>query len=151
MKKEIFIREFIQKVWNEKDFDRITNYVAPAYTIYKDPSDPWEGRTLNLEEFAMRLDYTFDSFPDINFEIITAIAAGNNVAISWIMTGTNSGKNGTFPPTNKTIRTIGSTIYHFNKDKICGHSQVFDRTTVLKQLGFIKSTQKNQELLFQLN
>lgn len=69
MKKEILIREFIQKVWNEKNFDSITNYVALAYTIFKDPSDPWKGRTLNLEEYAMRLDYTFDSFPDIHFEI----------------------------------------------------------------------------------
>jgi len=39
MKNEILIREFIQKVWNEKDFDSITKYVARKYKIYKDPSD----------------------------------------------------------------------------------------------------------------
>ena len=89
MKKEILIREFIKKVWNEKNFDGITNYISPAYTIYKDPSDPWEGKTLNREEFAMRLDYTFDSFPDIRFEILTAITEENSVAITWLMTGTN--------------------------------------------------------------
>jgi hypothetical protein len=44
-------------------------FVASAYRIYKYPSDPWEGRTLNFEEFAMRLDNTFVSFPDIHFEI----------------------------------------------------------------------------------
>jgi steroid delta-isomerase-like uncharacterized protein len=137
MKKEILIRKFIQKVWNEKDFDSITNYVAPSYEIYKDPSDPWEGKTLNHLEFAMRLDYSFDSFPDIKFEILTAITAGNNVVITWIMTGTNNGKNGSFPPTNKSIRTNGSTIYHFNKGKISGHSQVFDRKKVMRQLGFL--------------
>ena len=93
MKKETLIREFIQKVWNEKDFDSITKYVASGYTIYKDPSDPWEGRALNFEEFAMRLDYSFDSFPDIHFEIQTAISDGDDITITWIMSGTNSGKN----------------------------------------------------------
>ena len=76
MENEAILRRFIQKVWNEQDFDSITKYVARKYTIYKDPLDPWEGRTLNFEEFAMRLDYTFDSFPDVHFEIQHAISDG---------------------------------------------------------------------------
>jgi len=126
VKNETLVKEFIQKVWNEKGFHSITNYVSPAYTIYKDPSDPWEGRTLNLEEFAMRQDYSFDSFPNIHFEIQTAISDEDDIAITWIMTGTNSGNIGSFSPTNKTIRTKGSTIFHFNDDKISGNTQVVD-------------------------
>ena len=136
MENEILLREFMQKVWNEKDFDSIPNYVASAYTIYKDPSDPWEGKALNFEEFAMRLDYTFDSFPDTWCEILTAITEENSVAITWIMTGTNYGKNGIFPPTGKSIRTVGATTVHFNDGKICGHTQVFDRSMIMKQPGF---------------
>lgn len=136
MSNEMILKEFIQKVWNEKDFDSITNYVAPAYTIYQDDADPWEGKTLDYLEFAMRLDYSFDSFPDINFEILTAISEDDSVAITWIMTGTNNGKNGVFPPTGKSIRTVGATTYHFNGGKVCGHSQVFDRATVMRQLGY---------------
>ena len=136
MENEAILRRFIQKVWNEQDFDSITKYVARKYTIYKDPLDPWEGRTLNFEEFAMRLDYTFDSFPDIRFEILTAVPEENSVAITWLMTGTNTGKSGIFPPTGKSIRTVGATTYYFNDSKVCGHSQVFDRATVIKQLGY---------------
>ena len=136
MKKEILIREFIQKVWNEKNFDRITKYITPDYKIYSDLSDPWDGRTLNYVDYAMRLDYYFDSFPDVNFEIKTAIREGASVAIIWVKTGINNGKHGAFPPTGKSIRTIGSTIFHFNKGKICGHTQVFDRVTVIKQLDY---------------
>lgn len=137
MENEAIIKRFIQKVWNEKDFDSIINYVSPGYTIYKDPSDPWEGRTLNFEEFAMRLDYTFDSFPDIHCEIKTVISCGDDVAITWIMTGTNCGKTGAFLPTGKSIHTNGRTVYYFRNGKLSGHSQVFDRATVMKQLGFI--------------
>ncbi|MEO6812450.1 MAG: nuclear transport factor 2 family protein [Ginsengibacter sp.] len=71
----------MQIVWNEKHFDSITKYVSPQYKIYLDTSDPWEGKTLNHEEFAKRLESSFHSFPDINFQILTAISDGDYVAI----------------------------------------------------------------------
>jgi predicted ester cyclase len=54
------------------------------------------------------------------------------------MTATNPGTIGGFPPTNKSIYTKGTTVYHFKKGKVCGHSQVFDTTTLIRQLGFIQ-------------
>jgi predicted ester cyclase len=137
MKNEIILRDFMQKIWNEKDFTCITSFVNPAYTIHIDTGDPWEGKTLNHQEFEMRLNYSFNSFPDIHFEIQSAISDGDYVAITWIMTGTNLGNIGDFIPTNKSIKTFGATIYHFKNDKVCGHSQVFDRTSVMRQLGFL--------------
>ena len=138
MEKEKFLREFMQKVWNEKDFDSIPLFVDNEYTIHLDTGDLWEGKTLDNNEFKTRLEFSFNSFPDINFDIQTAIQDGNFVAITWVMTGTNLGNIGNFPPTAKPIRTLGTTIYHFRNGKVSGHSQVFDRTTIMKQLGFIK-------------
>ncbi|MDB5211039.1 MAG: hypothetical protein JWQ30_1866 [Sediminibacterium sp.] len=126
----------MQRVWNEKEFGAIPEFVDPAYKIHLDSGDPWEGKTLNHEEFETRLHHSFDSFPDIRFDIQSSIADGDYVAINWIMTGTNRGPIAGFPPTNKSIKTHGTTIYHFRNGKVCGHSQVFDRTTVMKQLGF---------------
>lgn len=137
MKKEDFLREFMNEIWNKKRFDKVENYVHRQYTIHLDTSDPWEGKILDHEEFKTRLNYSFDSFPDMNFEITSAIEDDNLVAITWILTGTNLGMIGEYPPTNKAINTRGMTIYHFKDDLICGHTQVFDRTTVMKQLGFI--------------
>jgi len=105
-----------------------------------DPSDPWEGRTLNYEVFAMRLGYTFDAFPDIKFELQTAISEGDHVTTTWMMTCNNRGKNGAVSLTNKIIRTLGLTIYHFADDKICGHTQVVDRRTSMKKLGFLSES-----------
>ena len=136
MKKEIFLSEFIEQVWNKKDFDSIEKYVDSNYTIYLDTADPWEGKTLNHKEFKERLNYTFNSFPDIHFSIQETISDENYIAISWIMTGTNLGKLGEIPATGKAIRTSGITIYYFKQGKISGHSQVFDRMTVFQQLGF---------------
>lgn len=137
MSNEHILFDFLEKVWNGKDAGSVEEYVYPEYKIHIDTGDPWEGKTLNLDEFKVRLKYSFDSFPDMHFSILSSVSDGNYVAITWIMTGTNLGPIGGFPPTGKSIETNGATIYHFNNGKVCGHSQVFDRTTVMKQLGFI--------------
>ena len=137
MSNEMLLQEFIEEVWNRKGFDKIEKYVHSEYTIYVDNTDPWEGKTLNHAEYKERLKFSFDSFPDMNFEITSAIEDGNNVAISWILTETNLGKIEDYPPTNKSIKTKGMTIYHFKDGLIYGHTQVFDRITVMKQLGLM--------------
>lgn len=137
MNKENFLREFMEEIWNQQRFDKVEHYVHPAYTIHLDTADPWEGKTLSHTEFKSRLKFSFDSFPDMNFEIQSAITEENHVAITWILRGTNLGMIGEYPPTKKTIETNGLTIYHFKDHLICGHTQVFDRRTVMQQLGFI--------------
>lgn len=137
MSKERILREFMSEVWNNQSKERVNHYVAEEYQIYLDPGDRWEGIILNHEEFKNRLDFSFDSFPDMNFEITSVIEEEKHVAITWIMTGTNLGKIGELPATQKKIKTDGITIYYFKDNLICGHSQVFDRAIVMKQLGFI--------------
>lgn len=138
MNKEAFLREFMDEIWNEKNLEHIEKYVHPEYTIHLDPGDPWEGETLSRLDFRERLEVgSFEAFPDINFEITSAIEEENHVAASWILRGTNLGNIGGFPPTKKAIQTKGITIYHFKDNLISGHTQIFDRKTVMKQLAFI--------------
>ena len=137
MDKELFLREFMKEIWNKKNYDKVEQYVHEAYTVHLDTGDPWDGKTLTHSEFRKRLSFSFNSFPDMNFEITSAIPEENHVAITWILTGTNLGMIGEYAPTKKAIDTTGITIYHFKDNLISGHTQVFDRTTVMKQLGFI--------------
>lgn len=137
MDKITFLRTFMEEIWNKQKFDKVEKFVYQEYNVYLDTADPWEGKTLSHSEFKKRLKYSFDAFPDMNFEITAAIEDENHVAINWILRGTNLGMIGGFPPTNKKIKTKGMTIYHFKDNLISGHTQVFDRMTVAKQLGFV--------------
>ncbi len=138
MNKETFLREFMDEVWNNKNFDKIPQYLHKEYTIHLDSGDPWEGKTLSHAEFKNRMELgSFTPFPDMKFEITSAIEDENHVAVTWILTGTNLGSIGELPPTNKSINTAGMTIYHFKDNLISGHTQVFDRRTVMQQLGFL--------------
>jgi len=120
-KKEILI-DFMAKVWNNQREDLVEKFVSEKYEIHLD---------------AGELNHSFNSFPDINFEITSAIEDNNHVAITWILTGTNLGAIGNIPPTNKKVKAKGMTFYFFEGDLISGHSQVFDRATISKQLGFV--------------
>jgi steroid delta-isomerase-like uncharacterized protein len=131
------LHEFMKRVWNQQEYDAVPTFVGEQYTIRLDTGDPWEGKTLTNDEYVKRLHYSFDSFPDMHFAIQQTIADGDNVVITWILTGTNLGTIGAIPATGKKINTNGMTIYHFKNGKVIGHTQVFDRMTVMRQLGFI--------------
>ena len=137
MDKAAFLREFMDQIWNKQRYDKIEQYVHKVYTVHLDTTDPQEGKTLTHSDFKERLKFSFDSFPDMHFEITSAIPEENHVAITWILTGTNLAMIGGYPPTKNAIKTNGMTIYHFKDNMISGYTQVFDRTTVMKQLGFI--------------
>jgi steroid delta-isomerase-like uncharacterized protein len=136
MRKKEILQRFIDDIWNHKRLDKVEHYVNDQYTIHLDTADPWEGKILSHQDFKERLQFSFSSFSDIHFEITSSIEEESHVAITWILTGTNDGYIGNLPPTGKSIRTTGLTIYHFQDDLICGHTQIFDRATVAKQLGF---------------
>ena len=53
MNNEMILRDFTRKVWNEKDFASIVEFVDPEYSIHLDTGDPWEGKTLNYDEFKI--------------------------------------------------------------------------------------------------
>jgi len=137
MTNESILRRFLDRVWNNKDVSELEDFITSNYTIYLDPSDEWEGKTLNYQQFIRRLDDSFIPFPDIHFHILTAVSDSNYVAVTWEMTATNSGPIGDIPPTGKSIKTQGITIYYFKDGRISGHSQIFNRELVAQQLGFI--------------
>lgn len=137
MTKETILRDFMTKIWNQQQKVLVEEFVDDHYKIHLDTGDNWEGKTLTHQEFKKRLDFSFTAFPDMHFEITSAIEDENHVAITWILTGTNLGMINNFPPTKKKIHTTGMTIYYFNGKRISGHAQVFDRNQVTKQLGFL--------------
>ena len=89
MNKELFLREFMDDIWNKKNIEKVKQYVHPEYTIHVDNADPWEGKTLNNAEFKERLKYSFDSYAELlmingdleasvkNYQKAVDIAIGN--------------------------------------------------------------------------
>ncbi len=133
------LRRFIDRVWNHADLAAVDELVGDTYTIHSDPGDPWDGQTLTREGLRARIAVSRAPFPDLRFELGEMVAQGDRVAVCWVMHGTQTGAMGERPPTGRTIRANGITIYHFAAGRITGHRQVVDRLAVAQQLGMLGS------------
>jgi steroid delta-isomerase-like uncharacterized protein len=131
--KEI-LTQFTREVWSEGNIDASDQYIAPKYTIFHDPGDPWEGRELDLAGFKERVKISRAAFPDQVFDIQGLFADGHAVVMTWLWSGTHRGDIPGFPATGKTIKMSGATVYYFDGDRLSGHWQITDRLGVYQQL-----------------
>jgi len=128
------LRAFIGDVWDRGDLTSIDGYIAPTYTVYHDPGDPWHGQTLTLEGFCERVETSRAPIPDQCFDIQSLTPADDRVCITWLWSGTHLGEIGGFAATGKRLNMSGATLYYFQDSKITGHWQIADRLTIYEQL-----------------
>ncbi len=129
------LERLIEQVWNRGQLGLVESLIAPQYTVHQDPGDPWEGRTLNREEYRERVAYSRRVFPDLCFTIGETVAENDRVAILWRLSGTQLGDIIGIPATGKAIDVAGLTIYYASDQGFSGHRQLIDRFDVLQQLG----------------
>jgi steroid delta-isomerase-like uncharacterized protein len=125
---------FMEQVWNSGDYSQIEKFVAAQYHIKSDPGDAWEGRVLDHATFQKRVAYSRNAFPDLRFDIQEMLAEEDKVVASWIMPGAHLGDLLQMPATGKTFAIHGMTIYYFDGNKLCGHTQAYDRLGFYQQM-----------------
>lgn len=132
-RKKILV-DFIREIWNEGRFERAGAYLAPSYTLFHDPGDPWHHQTLDLAGYQERVRLSRAPFPDQTFEIQDIFEDGDAVVISWFWNATHLADMPGFPATGKPLKMSGITIYYFEGERIRGHWQMTDRLGVYQQL-----------------
>ncbi|MFN2125821.1 MAG: ester cyclase [Candidatus Promineifilaceae bacterium] len=130
------LSQFMDQVWNQGNYDQIPKFVAPQYEIKNDPGDQWNGQVIDHETFKVRVAYSRNAFPDLNFAIEEMVAEDDRVAASWIMSGTHMGDLPQLPATGRKFSITGITIYYFEDGKVSGHWQAFDQLGFLSQIQF---------------
>lgn len=123
-----------RSVWSRGEYRAIERLVAPRYVIHSDPGDPWDGQSLDRRGYEERVKYSRTAFPDLEFTVHEAIAAGDRVAVRWSAEGTHEGPLRGLPATGKRLRFAGQTIYQMDGRQVAGHWQVVDRLGFLEQL-----------------
>src|SRR5438105_546551 len=121
--KEI-LTQFLREVWSEGNIEASDKYLAPRYTIYHDPGDPWHKQELDLEGFKARVRASRAPFPDQCFELQELFADGSAVVVTWFWTATHTGDLPGFPASGRAITMSGVTVYYFDGDRITGHWQI---------------------------
>lgn len=129
------LESLIEDVWNRGDFSRIETYIAPKYQIVSDPGDPWDGDTIDISTYKVRVLYSLNAFPDLHFDLQEMLEENGIVVVRWVMSGTHKGDLPQLPATGKTFAINGMTFYYFEGSRVCGHAQVFDQLAFLSQIG----------------
>jgi steroid delta-isomerase-like uncharacterized protein len=124
----------LDAVWSRGELSAADEVIADAYTIFHDPGDPWEGKTLDLAGYKARVEASRAPFPDQRFFVEAMLADDAQVMVTWRWRGTHRGAVAGIPATNRLIEMTGATLYPFKDGRVVGHWQVVDRLGVFQQL-----------------
>jgi predicted ester cyclase len=103
---------------------------APEYTAVLGGNPPMDRAA--HEGFALGF---YGAFPDLRHEIEDVFAAGDRVAVRFVLHGTHSGAFFGVPPTNRRIRVAGHVILQVSNDRVAKLLGVFDEAGLMRQLG----------------
>ena len=136
------VSTLIEQVWNQGNVTKLSEVIAPAYRIHRDPGDPWEGKTLDLATFEQRLANARKVLPDLHFDLEDILADGDKVVVRWRYRATHKGDLPNFKATGQSVDVSGLTIYQLEDGKITGHWQETDRFSMMMQLGIIRAPEQ---------
>ncbi len=127
------VRDFTEQVWNKKNFQVFDKMIHPDFqyndTVYPDVNSKDE-----YKAFIYRIQTTS---PDTNYEMIDIIAEAEKVVVLYSWTGTPVEEIAEIPPTGKKLEHKGIAIYYFDNNQVIKIWDVWDRFSILKQLGLI--------------
>lgn len=128
------VERILTDIWSRGDTSGAADLIADRYTLFHDPGDPWEGRTLDRAGYVERVRLSRAPFPDQAYAVQSLIGDGNDVAVTWLWTGTHRGEIAGIRATGRLIKMSGATVYSFDGGRAVGHWQISDRLSVFQQL-----------------
>ncbi len=127
------VRLFTQKVWRNKNYQVYEDMIHPDFS-YHDPVSTEVTTKTEYMEFIKRIQATS---PDMKYTILDIIGESNKVVSLYSWEGTPVIEVAGVPPSGKKLEHKGVAIYYFEDDKVVKIWDVWDRFSVLKQLGVI--------------
>ena len=131
------IATYTQEVWNQHRVDAIDKYYATDY-VHHDVSRPDVTTLAGYKAWSAALQA---GIPDIRVAVDDLIADGDMAVKRWTASGRQSGELAGIPPSGKTVRFSGVSIYRFRDGRIAESWYVYDLFGLLQQLGAIPAAE----------
>ena len=120
--------EYVRRV-NLRDLDALFALYAPDFRNHAA-----DGTTSGVEEARAVLASFLDAVPDFVATPIRVVAEDDGFAISFILTGTNTGPFSGTPATGRSIRVLELRMFKVAGGKLTDHWGLIDLTTLFAQL-----------------
>jgi steroid delta-isomerase-like uncharacterized protein len=126
----------VYDAWNERDFDRQAEAMAPDVTITMMGS----GDVLRGPEGGRQFGMTWaDAFPDGRVTLDMVAGAGDTVVVEFTGRGTHTGalvtSMGTIPPTGRSVVLHFCDVLELRDGKIAAQRNYLDTGSLMAQLG----------------
>lgn len=125
------VREYTDRVMNQHNPDLVAKYAAPGVI--------WHGQTLGTVEGAGNLAGVLRgflaAFPDLHAAEQDIVAAGQTVAVRFVVEGTHQGNLFGLAPTGRRVRWDAVDVYRLADGVIAEEWAADDATAILHQLG----------------
>jgi steroid delta-isomerase-like uncharacterized protein len=136
------VAEYFMAISNN-DVNRMVALQAEDFILDFVHRDAFAQEPFKQEEATAFLSAWYKAFPEMDIQVTRTIVANSLVVTEWIFTGTHTGSLGppivknNIPPTGKTIRFRGVSIYEIEQCRIKCLQMYLDMATVLVELGTV--------------
>ncbi len=118
---------------NRHDLDAAMKLLAPDFIFCA----PGATKSVDAQGWRRFFEMYFRAFPDLRFEADQLFACDDDVALRWMMHGTQEKDFLSVPPTGKEVTTLGIGLFHVVNGKIAAEWLEFDRLGLIQELGVI--------------
>jgi len=125
------INEYV-KYWNTGEFQNIKTILHPDFELRMTPKYEVEK---GIDLFIESITKSRTAYPDFHIEIKEIFFTEKEAAGTWEITATNTGE-GWHPPTGKSVKITGMSIFHFKDGKIKDEWIASNNGYWITQLGF---------------
>jgi len=126
--REIQVRNFVEKVWNRRDYDAASDLFSESY------ANPFgTGPSARVEPIRRY----HQAFPDLHLDVDELIVAGDTVMLRMTFRGTDTGGYVGRPPTGRTVEEWVVDIMRFDGDRVVSEWIGADKLGLFIQLGVL--------------
>ncbi len=143
LEKEKEIKALVSRFFEEHSKGKsaamdVIDELFSANIVYHGGSEEIRG----IKDYKNSTSESYNTFPDLHFNIDDMIVEGNKVAVRFTFTGTNKGEFMGRPSSNKKIKAWGIVIYQVVDGKIVEAWEIADNLSMMQQLGVIPAPKK---------
>src|SRR6266498_1393685 len=127
------VHRYFEEVLNQRHLSSIDELFAPHFISHPTGADVHA--TVDLNTYVQAIARSHAAFPDLHVTIEAQIAEADLVATRWKAHGTQRGRFGNLPPTDKEVTATAMHFHRLDHGKIVEHWEQFDLLGLLTQLG----------------
>jgi len=127
------VRRMIDQVYNARQIDLIDEFFTDDLVSHIAGIPP----EVLPAKVGEGIKNSLDTYPDFNLHLDDVIAAGDQVAARWTMTGTYQGEFMGIPATGKQVTHQGATFYRLVGARIAEVWFYADNLDLMRQLGAV--------------